>query len=51
MQIIGWGEENGTKYWILQNSGDDDFMKIKRGSNECGVESMVDVVYPDINVY
>jgi cathepsin B len=44
--LIGWGEENGTPYWIAHNSwgatwGDKGYFKIKRGVNECGIESMM----------
>ncbi|XP_047430278.1 cathepsin B-like [Mugil cephalus] len=46
IKILGWGEENGTPYWLVANSwnsdwGDKGFFKIKRGSNECGIESEV----------
>jgi cathepsin B len=45
VKIIGWGEENGTPYWLIMNSwnemwGDNGTFKIQRGSNECGIESM-----------
>ena len=38
VKIIGWGEENGVKYWLCVNSwnsewGDGGFFKIKRGNN------------------
>ena len=44
--MIGWGEENGTKYWLCVNSwnnewGDQGLFKIKRGTNECGIENSV----------
>lgn len=43
IKILGWGEENGTPYWMVANSwnpdwGDKGFFKILRGSNECGIE-------------
>lgn len=79
IKILGWGEENGTPYWLAANSWNSDwgdkgaallcfsahrcltetqldlnndsvncdsisalfpgFFKIKRGSDECGIES------------
>ncbi|XP_056150064.1 cathepsin B-like [Lampris incognitus] len=46
VKLLGWGEENGTPYWLAANSwntdwGDNGFFKIKRGSNECDIESEV----------
>jgi cathepsin B len=48
--IIGWGEENGTKYWIIRNSwkGDKEFFKILRGVNHCEIEENVIVGYPTL---
>jgi len=45
VKIIGWGTESGTDYWLVANSwgtttwGDQGFFKIKRGTNECGIET------------
>jgi cathepsin B len=44
VKMIGWGVEDGTKYWLIANSwntdwGDNGFFKILRGSDECGIES------------
>ena len=43
VKIMGWGTENGTDYWLMANSwnedwGDKGFFKILRGKNECGIE-------------
>ena len=39
--VTGWGEENGVKYWTIQNSwdnywGEDGYMRIRRGDNDSG---------------
>ena len=46
IKMIGWGEEEGVKYWLCVNSwndewGDKGLFKIKRGNNECGIENSV----------
>ena len=51
--IVGYGEEDGIKYWIGMNSwgedwGEKGFYKILRGNNELNIESMVDFI--DIEV-
>jgi cathepsin B len=45
IKIIGWGTEDGEDYWTVMNSwnemwGDNGTFKIKRGVDECGIESM-----------
>jgi len=44
VKMIGWGVDGGVNYWTIANSwnedwGDQGFFKIKRGGNECGIES------------
>jgi cathepsin B len=44
VKIIGYGVDAGVKYWTVANSwnaewGDGGFFKIKRGTNECNIES------------
>jgi len=44
VKILGWGVEDSTPYWLVANSwnedwGDKGYFKIKRGNNECGIES------------
>jgi cathepsin C len=43
---VGWGEDKeGLKYWILKNTwgprwGEKGYFRMRRGTDECGVESM-----------
>jgi cathepsin B len=46
IKMLGWGTENGEDYWLIANSwneewGDHGTFKIKRGTNECGIEGQV----------
>ena len=46
VKIVGWGVENGVKYWKVANSwnpywGENGYFRILRGVNECGIENEV----------
>merc|ERR1712007_408452 len=43
VKVVGWGTENGQKYWKVANSwnpywGEKGYFRIKKGNNECGIE-------------
>eukprot|EP00933_Yihiella_yeosuensis_P027997 TRINITY_DN2180_c0_g1_i1.p1 TRINITY_DN2180_c0_g1~~TRINITY_DN2180_c0_g1_i1.p1 ORF type:complete len:363 (+),score=96.94 TRINITY_DN2180_c0_g1_i1:79-1167(+) len=51
VRIVGWGEENGQKYWKVANSwnpywGEKGYFRIRRGNNEAGIENMVTASAP-----
>ncbi|XP_015792119.1 cathepsin B [Tetranychus urticae] len=53
IRILGWGVEDGIDYWLVANSwntdwGDQGYFKIRRGTNECGIESKVNAGLPKI---
>lgn len=46
IKILGWGVENGIEYWLCANSwntdwGEKGYFRIKRGTNECGIEDEI----------
>jgi len=52
-QLVGYGvdEANGEKYWIVKNShgkqrDEKGFFRIRRGTNECAIESMAAEIFP-----
>ena len=50
--VVGYGVENGTKFWIMKNSwasswGEEGYMrlKIEKGSGVCGIQ--LNPLYPE----
>lgn len=46
VKLVGWGVDNGVKYWKVANSwnpywGENGYFRILRGSNHCGIEDEV----------
>ncbi|CAH8857960.1 unnamed protein product [Trichobilharzia szidati] len=46
IRIIGWGEENHTRYWLCSHVWNEDwgekgYFRILRGKNECAIESSI----------
>ncbi|KAJ6956782.1 hypothetical protein NC652_007751 [Populus alba x Populus x berolinensis] len=56
VKLIGWGtSEDGEAYWLLANQwnrgwGDDGYFKIRRGTNECGIEGDVVAGLPSTGI-
>jgi cathepsin C len=51
ISIVGWGIEDGTKYWLCKNSydatwGESGYFKIRRGADDYGIESQPTAFVP-----
>lgn len=52
ISIVGWGEQNGIKFWRGRNSwgshwGEEGFFRIVRGSDNLAIESECSFAVPD----
>lgn len=52
VKVVGWGAENGQKYWKIANSwnpywGEKGYFRIRRGNNEGGIEDQAIGSAPD----
>lgn len=52
VELVGWGEDKGKKYWIVKNSwgeewGENGYFKMLRGVNNCKIEENVITGVPD----
>ena len=51
VKIVGWGQEEGTEFWIVQNSwsenwGEKGFFRIAFG--ECGIDQFATSILPSL---
>lgn len=53
--LVGWGEQDGEKFWKCLNSwgkdwGENGYFRIKRGSDDSNIESMAEAATPYLSI-
>ena len=51
--LYGWGDDNGEKFWEIQNTwgdnwGENGHFRIRRGVDESAIESLAEAAIPEI---